>query len=163
MVDGCTISRRAVWQSRELPRPVGLDDAARAGGCRLRVVTTQGKDAHGSRRPQIVLKIVSMVADEPTLGLYSKRKRFLEICMRPDHTAANLSVDAELLEQARRLDIDVQRVAERALFLQIRERRSKVEHESLARKWKEENSDAFAYSNEYVERNGLPLARYRQF
>ncbi len=30
-------------------------------------------------------------------------------------------------------------------------------------KWREENKEAFEYWNEYVEINGLPLARYRLF
>ena len=31
------------------------------------------------------------------------------------------------------------------------------------RKWIEENAEAIRSSNEYVEKHGLPLAKYRQF
>jgi len=77
--------------------------------------------------------------------------------------AANLSMDAELLKQAHRLNIDASHVAERALSHKIREQRSETERAELKRKFQEENAEAFAYSNDYVERHGLPLAKYRQF
>lgn len=32
-----------------------------------------------------------------------------------------------------------------------------------ARRWQEENKDAIESSNDYVRRNGLPLAKYRPF
>jgi antitoxin CcdA len=76
---------------------------------------------------------------------------------------AALPLDAELLEEARRLNIDATVVAQRALFHKIRERRSKEERSDMTRKFQEENAEAFAYSNEYVEQHGLPLAKYRQF
>lgn len=31
------------------------------------------------------------------------------------------------------------------------------------RKWQEENAEAIKSMNEWVEKNGLPLAKYRQF
>ena len=31
------------------------------------------------------------------------------------------------------------------------------------RRWKIENADAIRAANEYVEKHGLPFARYRQF
>ena len=31
------------------------------------------------------------------------------------------------------------------------------------RKWQEENAEAIKSINEWVEKNGLPLAKYRQF
>ncbi len=31
------------------------------------------------------------------------------------------------------------------------------------RRWQEENAEAIKQWNEWVEKNGLPLARYRQF
>jgi antitoxin CcdA len=83
--------------------------------------------------------------------------------MPVQRNAVNLSLNAELVEEARNLDIDVQAVAEQALFRKIREQRTEVERAEMKRKFQEENAEAFTYSNEYVERNGLPLARYRQF
>jgi len=35
--------------------------------------------------------------------------------------------------------------------------------EKRAEVWLQENRDALQSSNDYVERNGLPLAKYRQF
>ncbi len=69
--------------------------------------------------------------------------------------ATNLTLNSSLLEVARRLRINISRACERGLQMQIAE----VE----ARRWREENRDAVASSNDYVERHGLPLARYRQF
>ena len=73
-----------------------------------------------------------------------------------------VDIDPDLLEQARDLNIDIARVAERALFHKIREQRFDAANET-ERKFKEENGEALAYSNDYVKRNGLPLAKYRQF
>lgn len=69
--------------------------------------------------------------------------------------ATNLTLNASLLEVARRLQINISRACERGLQAQIAE----VE----ARRWREENREAVASSNDYVERHGLPLAKYRQF
>lgn len=69
--------------------------------------------------------------------------------------AANLSINASLLELAKSMRINVSKACERGLQMQIDEIRAKV--------WREENAEALASSNEYVERHGLPLARFRQF
>ena len=69
--------------------------------------------------------------------------------------ATNISLDLGLLEQARALDINISRACERGLAAQIAETR--------AERWRAENAEALASSNEYVERNGLPLSGFRQF
>ena len=69
--------------------------------------------------------------------------------------AANLSIDAALLEQARALDINLSATFEASLREAVRERK--------AAEWLEENRAALQSSNEWVEKNGLPLAQYRQF
>jgi antitoxin CcdA len=69
--------------------------------------------------------------------------------------AANLSIDAALLEQARALDINLSATFEASLREAVRERQ--------AAEWLEENRAALQSSNEWVEKNGLPLARYRRF
>ena len=69
--------------------------------------------------------------------------------------AANLSVDAALLEQARALDINLSATFEASLREAVRERKAAA--------WLEENRAALRSSNEWVEKNGLPLAQYRQF
>lgn len=69
--------------------------------------------------------------------------------------ATNLSLDSDLLTEAKALKINVSQAAEQGLAQTI-----KVERE---RRWKEENRDALEAANEYVKKYGLPLARYRQF
>ncbi len=69
--------------------------------------------------------------------------------------ATNVSLDATLLDEAKALGINVSRACERGLAQQIAEERGK--------QWLEENRAAIAASNSYVERHGLPLARFRQF
>jgi antitoxin CcdA len=68
---------------------------------------------------------------------------------------ANLSLDSELLTQARDLDINLSRAAEDGIAKAV-----KAERE---RRWLEENAEAIRAENEYIENNGLPLAKYRQF
>jgi antitoxin CcdA len=69
--------------------------------------------------------------------------------------ATNVSLSGRLLSEARALGINVSRACDRGLALQIAEER--------ARRWLDENKAALESSNAYVERRGLPLARYRQF
>jgi antitoxin CcdA len=69
--------------------------------------------------------------------------------------ATNVSLNSDLLDMARQLDINVSRACERGLQQQIAEIQGK--------RWLEENKEAIAASNEWVERHGLPLARFRQF
>jgi antitoxin CcdA len=73
----------------------------------------------------------------------------------PARKATNLSLDADLLDEARALDINISRACERGLVDRIAEVR--------AERWRAENAEALASSNEYVERHGLPLAGYRHF
>lgn len=69
--------------------------------------------------------------------------------------ATNVSLSPDLLEEAKSLGVNVSRACERGLALQIAEVR--------AQRWLEENKEAIASSNAYTEKNGLPLAEYRQF
>ncbi|MBP2299344.1 type II toxin-antitoxin system CcdA family antitoxin [Azospirillum picis] len=67
--------------------------------------------------------------------------------------ATNVSINSDLLEQARAMGINVSRACERGLADQITELRHKC--------WLEENREALDSSNAYVEAHGLPLARHR--
>jgi len=67
----------------------------------------------------------------------------------------NVSLDTALLTEAKALGINVSRACERGLSEQVAEERGK--------RWLAENHDAIAASNDYVERHGLPLARFRRF
>ena len=69
--------------------------------------------------------------------------------------ATNVSLDTSLLDEARHLGINVSRACEHGLAEEIAKVRAQL--------WREENREAIASSNAYVEKHGLPLARYRQF
>jgi len=69
--------------------------------------------------------------------------------------ATNVSISEALLADAKELQINVSRAAEAGLDRAIAEKRAEI--------WLQENRDALQSSNDYVERNGLPLAKYRQF
>ncbi len=69
--------------------------------------------------------------------------------------ATNVSISAELLAEARRLEINISRAAEQGLARMVAERKAEV--------WLAENKGALESSNAYVEQHGLPLARHRSF
>jgi antitoxin CcdA len=69
--------------------------------------------------------------------------------------ATNVSLDAELVNEAKRLGINLSQACETGLALQVRA--------AAEERWKQENGAAIASSNAYVLQHGLPLARYRQF
>ena len=48
-------------------------------------------------------------------------------------------------------------------FRAARAKRSPEEREALNRLWQEENAEVIRSSNEWVEKNGLPLEKYRPF
>ena len=62
----------------------------------------------------------------------------------------SVTLDAEALDSAKDLQINVSAVAEAALLKAIGEARNK--------KWQAENAEAFAAQAEWHERNGHPLA-----
>ncbi|NGX16814.1 type II toxin-antitoxin system CcdA family antitoxin [Wenzhouxiangella sp. XN24] len=67
----------------------------------------------------------------------------------------NLSLDSALLKEAKALGINVSRAAEAGIAEAVRLHKQE--------RWLKENATALASSNSYVEANGLPLARHRQF
>ena len=69
--------------------------------------------------------------------------------------AANLSIDAGLLAEAKSLSVNVSRAAEAGIAEAVRKEKERV--------WKEENREAIAQWSQWVEENGLPLAKCRQF
>lgn len=69
--------------------------------------------------------------------------------------SANLTLDDELLTQAKDLNINISRAAEEGITRAV-----KAERERL---WKIENAGAIAAANAYVEKHGLPFAKYRRF
>jgi antitoxin CcdA len=69
--------------------------------------------------------------------------------------ATNLSVSQSVLEEARSLEINLSRAAEDGI-------RQAVAAEK-ARRFRDEFADVIRSNNEYVEKHGLPLEKYRLF
>lgn len=69
--------------------------------------------------------------------------------------SVNTSIDSKLIEEAKELGINMSRAAEQGIAKAISDEKS--------RRWLLENREAIESSNEYVRRNGLPLAKYRLF
>ncbi len=62
---------------------------------------------------------------------------------------------AELIDEARQLDINISQACEKGLAAEVK----KVRED----KWIADNWEAIQFWNDYVEKNGLPLAKHRQF
>ncbi|MEO5566148.1 MAG: type II toxin-antitoxin system CcdA family antitoxin [Luteimonas sp.] len=71
-----------------------------------------------------------------------------------DKRAANLSVNAELLDQAKALKINLSATFERALDEAVRARKRE--------QWLAENREGIAAYNEYVARNGVFSPMFRK-
>jgi antitoxin CcdA len=69
--------------------------------------------------------------------------------------ATNVSLPAQLIEEARRLGINISQACEQGLEAQVRK--------SLRDAWLEENLPALEAWNEWIRENGIPYAEYRQF
>lgn len=69
--------------------------------------------------------------------------------------ATNLTLDNGLLKEAKALGINVSRSAENGIAQAVREQKKRL--------WLEENCAAIESSNSYVESNGLPLSKFRNF
>jgi antitoxin CcdA len=69
--------------------------------------------------------------------------------------ATNVSLRSDLIDEAKKLGINISEACEQGLEKQVAR--------SRAEQWLDENRAALESSNAYVEKHGLPLARYRQF
>lgn len=69
--------------------------------------------------------------------------------------AANLTVRADLLEEARARKINLSQTLEVALAAELKKRREA--------EWLEQNKEAIAAYNRHVEKHGLFSDRYRSF
>lgn len=74
---------------------------------------------------------------------------------RPVRKPTNLSIDSALIIEAKELGVNVSRSAEAGI--------AEAVNQHKRAKWLKENASALASSNAYVEDNGLPLSRFRQF
>ena len=69
--------------------------------------------------------------------------------------ATNVSLAETLLAEARQLRINVSQAAAAGVARAVAEKRAEL--------WVAENRKAFDCWDEYVEKNGLPLGKYRSF
>jgi len=69
--------------------------------------------------------------------------------------SVNTSIDSQLIKDAKALGINISRAAEAGIAKAIAAEKT--------RRWQAENKEAIESSNEYVKRNGLPLAKHRLF
>lgn len=68
---------------------------------------------------------------------------------------SSFTADPGLLAEAKALGVNVSRAAEAGIEAEVKKARWA--------QWRAENAEAIRSSNEYVEKHGLPLAKYRQF
>ncbi len=73
----------------------------------------------------------------------------------PTRKSVNLSIDADLIAEAKALKVNVSRAAEAGIAEAARQRRAEL--------WLEENREAIEQNNRYFEQNGLPFSEYRGF
>jgi antitoxin CcdA len=69
--------------------------------------------------------------------------------------ATNLSLSVDVLENAKRLDINISQVCDNHL--------REVVRLAQARKWQEEHAEFIAAYNQIIEAEGLPLDEWKSF
>jgi antitoxin CcdA len=69
--------------------------------------------------------------------------------------ATNLSLNAKVLEMARELGMNISQTVDTLLAEEVRKR--------YFERWNVDNAEAIAHYNARIEREGLPLAKYRTF
>ena len=74
---------------------------------------------------------------------------------KPAKRAVNLSLNAKVLEAARELGLNLSATVDTLLAEEVRKR--------YWQRWNQENKEAIDHYNARIERDGLPLARYRTF
>ena len=74
---------------------------------------------------------------------------------KPPKRAVNLSLNAQVLDTARELGMNLSSTVDALLAEEVKKR--------YWERWNAENKDAIEHYNARIEREGLPLARYRTF
>ena len=69
--------------------------------------------------------------------------------------AINVTMDAGLLEHAKKLGINISKASEEGLSRAVADKQEAI--------WLQSNQAALESSNAYVGRNGIPLAKHRNF
>jgi antitoxin CcdA len=127
------------------PSPVTEAIAAAGGVTRLaeRLGLSHPSVLRWQRSGQVPAERVAAV--EAATGISRQR-------LRPDLFPASVAAP---FDEARALGLDPDLIAAQAVEEAVRAEK--------ARRWKEENREAMDAWNEWTERNGLPLAKYRMF
>jgi antitoxin CcdA len=76
------------------------------------------------------------------------------LAVRP-RKSTNVTLPPEVLERAKQLGINLSRASERGVREEIQE--------AEARRWADDNAELVAAYTAMVDRDGLPLAKYRTF
>ncbi len=69
--------------------------------------------------------------------------------------ATNVTLPCDLVDNAKSLGINVSRACEKGLNQAVKN--------ALEQQWLQDNKEAIEASNQYVNKNGVPLAKHRQF
>ena len=72
-----------------------------------------------------------------------------------DRRSTSLTLDRDLLDQAKELGVNISRAAEAGVLAAVKAER--------ARRWKVDNAEAVAAYNKWIEENGIPNASVRLF
>ena len=75
--------------------------------------------------------------------------------VKPTKRAINLSLNAKVLDTARELGMNLSATVDALLAEEVKRR--------YWERWNAENKEAIEHYNAGIEREGLPLARYRTF
>ncbi|MDX8502883.1 type II toxin-antitoxin system CcdA family antitoxin [Mesorhizobium sp. VK4C] len=79
----------------------------------------------------------------------------LRLSSKSQRKSVRISIGARLIEDAKALSINISRASESGIATAVAAENT--------RRWQEENREAIDSWNDYVRRNGLPLAKYRLF
>ena len=69
--------------------------------------------------------------------------------------ATSMTLDADLLDEARALGVNLSRAAEEGVLAAVKAERK--------RRWAKENAEFIRDYNEWIAENGVPLAEFRKF
>ncbi|WP_421927024.1 type II toxin-antitoxin system CcdA family antitoxin [Neoaquamicrobium sediminum] len=73
----------------------------------------------------------------------------------PKRKSVNLSIDVDILAEAKALNVNVSRAADTGIADAISKRKAEL--------WLQENREAIEENNRYFEEHGLPFSEYRGF
>lgn len=131
----------------------GMTQAALAQRCGVHPVTVaKWKAGTMTPRPAQMDALLGVTGGRVTAADFQVQRGFAE-------AQATLGgapgLDDAVVAEARSLGVDVEAVCEAALAAAIRAEKG--------RRWAEDNREAIAAHNDWVEKHGVPLAKYRMF